>query len=104
MARTGSQRVGILPMMVASATLAELSFGSSERAVVSNGTGGFGENPIVLRTTRKMVEKIRIGFGFCTLQQTYLFTSPKSQSCLIAVCRSRTNRKRIVHMKKPAKR
>src|SRR2546425_956634 len=51
---------------------------------------------------KSALEKINTGAGRCTLQRTYFFTSSKSQSRRGEVCRSRTNRNRIVHMNSPA--
>src|ERR1017187_3220248 len=104
MARTGSQRAGILCMIDSRARLARLFFGSRERILASKERGGLGENPNALKANKMVVDRIKTRAGRLTLQRTYFFTTPNSQSCRIGACRSRTKRNRIVHMKRPAKR
>ena len=90
-------------MIACSASAAWLFFGSSERTLASNRSGGTGEKPTTVRTNRIPPATIITGSGRWTLQRTYFFTSSKTQSCCCAACQGRTNKNRIVHMKSPAK-
>ena len=89
-------------MIVSSAWPARMFFGWSERVLVSNWSGGTGEKPMAVSSSKTPQEKISIGAGLCTIPRTYLATRSKSQSWATAPCRSRTNKNKIEHMKRPA--
>src|SRR3982074_3894639 len=101
MARTGSHGAVILCIMAASARLAVLFFGSSDRVLASKGRGGFGENPYTLSNKRIALDAIKTGAGRCTLQLTYFFTISKSQSWRIGGWGWRMKRKKMRPSKRP---
>src|SRR4029077_14120410 len=56
-------------------------FGCNERGLASKRSGGTGEKPIAVSSTKIAAEKISIGAGLHTVQRTYFRTSSESQSC-----------------------
>src|SRR5438874_4118047 len=55
-------------------------FGWSERVLASNWSGGTGEKPMAVSSSKIAQENISIGAGLRTIQRTYLATRSKSQS------------------------
>src|SRR5215831_19692141 len=55
-------------------------FGCSERVLASNWSGGTGEKPMAVSSSKAAQENISIGTGLRAIPRTYLATRSKSQS------------------------
>ena len=66
---------------MSSARFARMFFGCNERVLASNRSGGTGEKPMAVSSSKTAPEHISMGAGRATVQRTYFRASSKSQSC-----------------------